>query len=298
MVNNIYFGFILRYSMDKLWDKAKKYSPQTNAKPFVNNPFPQANNRPFGGSSFQSNNNFTPRPPPTQTFTTSSSINKNNTFHQESSFSQAAKTNKKSDSEMLSYLSGKSVENKETFKSSLFGAQSQRLMNYGSNNKPANSFGSPKIATSSVNKPMSQQEASDTKSVLQQKLDEVKKQSSMKSESVTSTSNLLKKQIDAIKKFDSKPNEESKTPSKPTAANSGFDLEFHLGSPSSDKVHYGPKLFKLGADSGQKRKKPESECEDPNSKKTKIIDDLLKIKSTHHKNVFDSEKNPHYKVHI
>lgn len=117
---------------------------------------------------------------------------------------------------------------------------------------------------------------------------------------------LLRKKIDELKRFengakkpqtDEKPapptTESSSSSPKPSSISSGFDLNECMSSMAKpanlNDLKRAPKRTLSETTN-------EESVEDTVSKKSKLIDELLKIKSTHSKDVFDAEKNPHYKV--
>lgn len=168
------------------------------------------------------------------------------------------------------------------------------------------------------------QEKSKTNSLVANETNEKKQIESQQSSQPTKTglkseeekgaiSELLKKRIEEIKRFSSPAsstwkasNEEAITKVQqsrppPRQLKPTFDLDLCIENSSGKRLNdLSSKLSPLSASENnpQKRKHAESESgdDDPNAKKVKMIDDLLKIKSTHHKNVFDAEKNPLYKV--
>lgn len=134
----------------------------------------------------------------------------------------------------------------------------------------------------------------------------------MKSER-TVASELLRKRIEEIKKFDTAKQQQQQAAvseleietneNKPMMSPMMMKTTQQLNNASSSSSDLLSNLLSSGDDGlrSYKRKQCETETkssldDDPQTKKAKMIDDLLKIKSTHHKNVFDSEKNPHYKV--
>lgn len=128
-------------------------------------------------------------------------------------------------------------------------------------------------------------------------------------------SDFLKKRIEEIKKFSpSQSAAATNSPkSKPVAAkpaaakvDTGFDLELYIGDSKTSlklmdaKSKYKPGPAKVDVeDRKRKLDKDDGEAdEDAKSKKLKLIDELLNVKSNHAKDVFDADKNPHYRAFL